>query len=310
MDMKTISDAEYEEIGSLVRGRLKRHEPMSRHTSFGIGGPADVWAEPETCEELIAVLDFCARKKIPHKVVGRGTNLLVRDGGIGGVVISLNKACKNLEADSSLVRVGSGVALNALVKFTCQRGLQGLEFCIGIPGSVGGALVTNAGAWGSSIGDSFISAHVYDPQKQMARQVTKREALFEYRKSTIASCGVVLEAELAVREADPSEVSARVEDYLARRAKTQPLNFRSAGSVFKNPSGRYAGAVIEALGFKGRARGGALISPLHANFILNTGSATAAEVLSLIAEIKERARSEAGVELVEEIEILGRDCCR
>lgn len=295
------------QIRELLSGKVKENEPMSAHTSFGIGGPADILAVPQTRNELFALLDLCATKNIPYMIIGRGTNLLVRDGGISGVVIILDSACENLDANGTEISAGAGVSLNRLVKFAAAHGLQGLEFCAGIPGCVGGGLATNAGAWGKNLCDAVKGVLVYDPPGRKTRRVMQEEIEYGYRKSNLASFGVILEAEFTLNPAEPREIFGRMQDYLKQKASTQPLGFKSAGSVFKNPTGHYAGVLIESLGFKGYARGGAVVSDLHANFIVNTGAATASDVLTLIAEIKQRAHSATDIDLEEEIEVVGRD---
>ncbi len=296
-----------EEIRKLIRGEVRSREPMSGHTSFGIGGPADIWAVPQSLEDLFALLDLCETKKIPYMIIGRGTNLLVRDGGVGGVVISLDDACGHLDANRVRIVAGAGISLNVLVRFAAQHGLQGLEFCVGIPGSVGGGLATNAGAWGSSLGEVVKSVVIYDPRKRETQRLAKGEITFEYRKSDLASRGVILEAEFEVKAAEPDAIFARMREHLLQRSNSQPLGFKSAGCIFKNPADRPAGALIEALGFKGYRRGGAEVSDVHANFILNSGSASAADVLAIMAEIKKRSLAQAGIDLEEEIEVVGRD---
>jgi UDP-N-acetylmuramate dehydrogenase len=296
-----------EEFKGLMNGKLKANEPMSKHTSFGIGGPADIWAAPETLEDLFALLDACEKKNIPYMVVGHGTNLLVRDGGVNGAVISLRDACRNLTEDGDRIIAGAGVSLSRAVRFAAEQGLQGLEFCIGIPGCIGGALVANAGAWGASIGDVLGGAQIYDPKSRRTRKVRRNEIGFDYRESDVASYGIVLEAEFILTRVEPETIRARMKEHLARRAETQPIGFKSAGCVFKNPPGCHAGALIDALGFKGYTSGGAMVSDVHANFIINAGSATAADVTKIVSEIKSCARGSAGIELEEEIEILGRD---
>jgi UDP-N-acetylmuramate dehydrogenase len=295
------------EIRKLIRGEVKSREPMSGHTSFGIGGPADIWAAPQTLEDLFALLDLCETKKIPYMIIGRGTNLLVRDGGIGGVVISLDDACGHLDANKVRIVAGAGISLNVLVRFAAQHGLQGLEFCVGIPGSVGGGLATNAGAWGNSLGEVVKSVVIYDPRKRETQRLAKDRITFEYRKSDLASRGVVLEAEFGVKAAEPDAIFARMKEYLLQRSNSQPLGFKSAGCIFKNPADRPAGALIEALGFKGYRRGDAEVSDVHANFILNSGSASAADVLAIMAEIKRRSLAQTGIDLEEEIEVVGSD---
>ncbi|RJP24805.1 MAG: UDP-N-acetylmuramate dehydrogenase [Candidatus Abyssobacteria bacterium SURF_5] len=300
-----MMDDLYEEIRRRIDGVVRRNEPMAKHTSFGIGGPVDIWVEPEHLRDLFVLTDICKERRVACLVVGRGSNLLVGDGGIRGVVINLNQACNRLERKKEAVIAGAGVSLLALAKFALHHGLQGLEFCVGIPGSVGGALATNAGAWGSSIADVVQSVLVYDPGNKEKKWLEKESIKFDYRRSNIAARGIVLEAEFHLRLANPDEISTRMNHYISQRTKSQPLQARSAGSIFKNPPGQYAGAIIERLGLKGRKCGGAAVSEKHANFIVNTGNASAADVLNLINEIKRRAQTEMQVELEEEITTLG-----
>ncbi len=280
---------------------------MSRHTSFRVGGPADLWVTPRSRRGLFALLEVCETENVPCMIIGRGTNLLVRDGGVGGVVISLSEACRRLVINAEHLKVGAAVPLASLVKRCSSAGLAGLEFCAGIPGCVGGALATNAGAFGQSIGDALTRAVVYEPGTRQVRTVRKEEIEFAYRKSNLAKFGVILEAEFNLKRADPAGISATIEEYATRRKKTQPLGWKSAGCIFKNPAGHYAGELIESLGFKGYSCGGAAVSSLHCNFIVNLGSASASDVLRLIDEIKTSVFNSRGILLEEEIQIVGRD---
>lgn len=302
-----IMDELFDEIRRSVRGAVRRNEPMARHTTFGIGGPADIWAEPENLGALLALLDACGKRNVPHMIVGRGSNLLVRDGGIRGVVISMGQACSQLRKTTEGVAAGAGASLFALVKFALHHGFQGLEFCIGIPGSVGGALATNAGAWGESIGEHLRAAVVLDPTRMEKKRLERKNIEFGYRQSNLASFGIIWEAEFSLQSGGPAEISARMEEYISRRMKSQPLRSRSAGSIFKNPPGAFAGAVIDRLGYKGRRHSGAAVSDIHANFIIAEAGAKAVDVLALIAEIKKRVKDELGIELEEEINIVGED---
>ena len=295
------------QIEQSMQGKVERDEPMSAHTSFGLGGPADIWAIPRSREDLVALLELCTTKRIPYMVVGRGTNLLVRDGGIRGIVISLDDACGNLDVNETRIRAGAGISLNVLAKFAARHDLGGLEFLAGIPGCVGGGLAVNAGAWGSSLADVLESAVLYDPKKRETKRVRKGDIAFGYRTSNLPSLGVILEADFETRKAASEKIFERMKGYLLRRADTQPVGFKSAGCIFKNPPGCHAGALIDALGFKGYAHGGAMVSDIHANFIVNTGSATAADVLAIVAEVKRSVLRATGIDLEEEIEIVGRD---
>ncbi len=300
-------DREVAEKIRRIPGEVRENEPMAPHTSFGIGGPADIWAEPQTREALFALLDLCREEDVPYMIIGRGTNLLVRDGGVSGLIISLDKACGNLTLQDTGITAGAAVSLNAAARFAATHGLEGLEFCIGIPGSIGGGLVSNAGAWGSSMGDKLKCALVYSPKTRKTRIVERDEITFGYRRSDLASYGVIIEAEFGLSRNEPEVIAGRMKQYLLQRSQSQPVGFKCAGSIFKNPPGGYAGVLIDALGFKGYMHGDAMVSDVHANFILNMGSATAADVLAIIGTIKNRARSAAGIELEEEIVIVGRN---
>lgn len=298
---------EFAEKVRRIQGEVREKEPMAAHTSFGIGGPADIWAKPRTREDLFALLDLCQDENVPCMIIGHGTNLLVRDGGVSGLILNLDSACGNLKLANTGIMAGAAVSLNAAARFAAKHGLEGLEFCIGIPGSIGGGLVSNAGAWGNSLGDRLKCALVYSPKTRKTRVVEKDEIAFGYRKSNLASYGVILEAEFGVSQHDSEVIAARMKQYLLQRTESQPVGFKCAGSIFKNPPGGYAGVLIDALGFKGYMHGDAMVSDVHANFILNMGSATAADVLAIIGEIKNRARGAAGIELEEEIVIVGRN---
>ncbi len=302
-----IAEQLYEEVVKRVRGEIRGQEPMAKHTSFGIGGPAELMVIPDSLDDLFELLAICESRDVPCMIIGRGANLLVCDGGIDGVVISLEKSCAAIEATGTVVRAGAGVSLNTLVRTAADNNLQGIEFCAGIPGSVGGALVMNAGAWGGSISDVVENVSVYDAKNKSTRTLRKSEIHFGYRKSNLPRYGVILEAVFGLKKGRPDRIMETTRRYLERRAETQPVRFRSAGSIFKNPKDEPAGALIERLGFKGYQHGGAKVSDVHANFIVNHNSATASDVLAIMTEIKRRARDAAGIELEEEIRIVGKE---
>jgi UDP-N-acetylmuramate dehydrogenase len=288
-----------------IRGEIREDEPMTRHTSFRIGGPADIWAQPATREDLFSLIGMCVETGVPHLIIGRGTNILVRDGGFRGVVINLEKACAELQINPPRVTAGSAVLLGVLARAAAESGLTGLEFSAGIPGSVGGGLATNAGAWGKSLSDRLESTVLYDLETLSIRTIAKHEIDVGYRKSNLPSFGVILEAEFGLEQDDSRAVMDRIKQYRIQRGESQPSSFRSAGCIFKNPPGGYAGALIDALGFKGFMHGNAMVSDVHANFIVNTGAAGAADVLAIIDEIKRRVLAVSGIELEEEIEVVG-----
>jgi UDP-N-acetylmuramate dehydrogenase len=295
------------EIRERIRGEILEDEPMAPRTSYRIGGPADVWAEPDSIEDLIELIKLCGKHGAPYKILGRGSNVLIRDGGIRGVVISLKKACARLDSNPPDITAGAAVSMSALANDAAKRGLTGLEFCAGIPGSVGGGLATNAGAWGRSILQKLKSVLVYDTEAGKVETVAGERIDHGYRRGALASSGVILEAEFTLECDEPQNVKDRMRQYGLRRGDSQPQGRGNAGCVFKNPPGGYAGALIDALGFKGYMSGDAMVSDVHANFIVNTGAASAADVLALISEIKARALESSGIELEEEIEVVGED---
>jgi UDP-N-acetylmuramate dehydrogenase len=254
------------------------------------------------------VLQICAAERLPHILLGGGFNTLVLDGGLPGVVIQLKGLRRLEERPGGLLRAEAGVSHATLTRFCCTRGLAGLEFGAGIPGSVGGWVAMNAGIGSREAEDVVSEIEVMSPCGRR-RSHLKREALrFRYRGLRgLAPGSVIVSALLAVALSEPGAVRAEVDRMMAARAETQPLNVPSCGSVFRNPPGDYAGRLIEAAGLKGEQVGGAQISPVHANFIANTGGATAADVLALIRRAQEAVEQSGGVRLVPEVKILGRE---
>lgn len=284
--------------------RARPDEPMSRHTTFRIGGPADVLIDVETVDELRDVLT-CG---LPVTIIGRGANVLVADVGIRGVVVRLTGAFRDMtfSDDASAVTVGAGASLGRLVAECVKRRRNTFSWAAGIPGTIGGALLMNAGSWGHAMGEFVTSLTVMDPQGKI--QVLVREGVtFEYRRATLpvpdaVICGVTLALPmLAADEKNPETLKAH---YLAQKLRTQPLKDASAGCVFRNPEGRHAGVLIEEAGCKGLRVGGAVVSDRHANYIVNDGDATADDVLKLIATVRGRVEAHAGVTLEMELRLL------
>ncbi len=280
---------------------------MSEHTTFRIGGKADAVCFVQELGELQELLSYLSKENIPYLVVGRGSNLLVRDSGFKGVVILMRDKLATIERhaeNDQIVVAGGGFALSDLVKYTTQKGLGGLEFLAGIPGTVGGAVIMNAGAFGNDMGSVVQEIELVNPQGELiSRQ--RSDLAFSYRASSIQEGAVVLKASLQCTRETPKIVSKRVADYLTRRRATQPLEYPSAGSVFRNPPDDYAGRLIEETGLKGKKIGGAMISPKHANYIVNTGGARANDVLALMEMAKEKVRAQTGIELEPEIKVVG-----
>ncbi len=294
--------------------RVERDVPMARYTSFKIGGPADFLVTAVAPSELAAVIACCQAHGVPFLVLGRGTNLLVRDGGIRGVVVRLEGKFLAVGFEGPLVRAGAGAALADVARECGRRGLSGLEFAVGIPGSVGGAVVMNAGAYGGEMKDvvEAVDCLVPDPTGggPSGDIVTlgPGDLDFGYRSSRPGREGlIVLSARFRLTLGDPAAIKATEDDYTARRRAKQPLDLPSAGSVFKRPEGRYVGTLIQEAGCKGLRVGDAQVSELHANFIVNLGSATARDVLTLIDFVQRRVQAHAGVRLEPEIRIVGED---
>ncbi len=280
---------------------------MSEHTTFRIGGKADAVCFVKELRELQQLLSYLSKERLPYLVVGGGSNLLVRDSGFKGVVIIMRDKLATVEhheENDQIVVAGGGLALSDLVKYSSQKGLGGLEFLAGIPGTVGGAVTMNAGAFGKDMGSVVQEIELMTPEREL-RSRHRSDLTFSYRASSIQEGTVVLKASLQCTRETPKIVSKRVADYLTRRKATQPLEYPSAGSVFRNPPNDYAGRLIEETGLKGKKIGGAMISPKHANYIVNTGGATANDVLALMEMAKKKVRAETGIELEPELKVVG-----
>jgi UDP-N-acetylmuramate dehydrogenase len=302
-----ISDAAREALRELLGEAVRFDVETSRLTSLRVGGPADAVATPGDRGQLQALLALCARERLPHRVIGRGFNTLVRDEGLDGVLISLGRFRRIEERPGGCIRAEAGVSHATLTRFCRDRGLEGLEFGCGIPGSLGGWIAMNAGIGEREIRDVVRELEVVSPSGARRSHLSRERLHFVYRGLRgLAPGSVVVSALLDVRPGSPRVVRAEVERLMARRAATQPLDVPSCGSVFKNPPHHFAGQLIEAAGLKGASQGGAQISPLHANFIVNTGGATAADVLALIGRARATVRCRTGILLEPEVRIWGR----
>jgi UDP-N-acetylmuramate dehydrogenase len=280
--------------------------PLARCTSLRVGGPVDALATPATREEIARTLAICAAHQIPHCVIGAGFNTLALDDRLEGVALQLGKLRRLEERPDCSLRVEAGVSHSQLTKFCVERGLTGLEFGCGIPGTVGGWLAMNAGIRGREVKDVVQEIEVISPTGREVRHIPRAELRFTYRALRgLAPGSVILSALFSVALSDTGSVRAEVDRLLAARSNSQPLNVPSCGSVFKNPPGDFAGRLIEAAGLKGRRLGGAEISPVHANFIANRGGATAADVLALMREAQAAVWRTAGVRLVTEVRVIG-----
>ena len=294
------------EIVTQPGSRLRFGESLAKHTHFGIGGEATAYVEISTVSELAALAHFHKKWDVPTAVIGRGSNLLVSDAGFKGIGIRLVGALAKLEVDGNVVSVGAGLALPALSKTMSQRGLSGVEFAFGIPGSVGGALIMNAGAWGSSFGDVVTDVTVMDDTGDLIN-LTHAEANFEYRHSSLDTYFCVTGATLALEPGDVNSITERMQTLFKQKIETQPFAEENAGCMFKNPPGDSAGRLIDISGLKGYRIGGAEVSTVHGNFILNLDNATAEDVLKLVAHIQQQVREKTGISLQTEVKRLGFD---
>lgn len=292
-------------FASHAAGEVVRGEPLARHTSYRVGGPADYFVVPGDVESLKGLLRCCGEHGVPVFLLGEGANVLVSDAGFRGVVISMSGGFGYVQSlEGNRVRAGAGVTVRTLVRFCEQRGLGGVEGLAGIPGTVGGALVMNAGAAHGEIGDRVHSVAVLDSEF-VERRFSRKEIGFSYRAAPLLRRTVVLECTFELQTASRERLMRTRQELLARRAKRQPLKYPSCGSVFKRPPGRYAGALVEQAGLKGTRIGGAMIAEQHAGFIVNLGDATAADILALIRLARERVKEMFDVELEPEVRFLG-----
>ena len=280
-----------------------RDEPLSRHTSFRIGGPAKRMAFPKTAEELIVLDGFLRDALVRSILLGNGTNVLFPDEGLDAVVIATGEM-DAIERDGDTLTADAGVSLARLATFAWQEGLTGLEFAHGIPGSLGGGVVMNAGAYDGSLSDVLVEATALFPDG--VRTIGVEDLRLSYRHSlfTEQSDAVVLRAKVRLQAGDRDAIKARMDELMARRKASQPLEYPSAGSTFKRPAGHFAGRLIEDAGLKGARVGGAEVSPKHAGFVINTGGATCADVLGLIEKIQKTVYDAAGVMLEPEVRII------
>ncbi|MGA3144447.1 MAG: UDP-N-acetylmuramate dehydrogenase [Verrucomicrobiota bacterium] len=299
-------------IADELVGRVSREtlvccdEPLAMYTTLRVGGPADVYVQPASEEDLAGVVKFCGERRLPFFVIGRGSNLLVRDGGFRGVVICLAQAnFSRIEVDGERLCCGAGAKLKNVAVEAKRNGLSGVEFLEGIPGSVGGALRMNAGAMGGATFDAVESVRLMDFAGHV-RELAPKEMAVEYRGCGALKTNIALGVVFKCRPAPRGEIEQRMKAFNEKRWESQPAA-PSAGCMFKNPATIPAGKLIDELGLKGTRVGGAVVSAEHGNFIVNDGKATARDVLELIAILKARAKEARGIELQTEVEIIGVD---
>lgn len=294
--------------------KILKNEPLKQHTSFRVGGPAKVYVVPEDIEELQKLIRFLHEEKLPYDIIGNGTNLLVSDAGVDHVVVEIGRALEGIEllpeANASdektyYIRVLAGTLLSKAAQFAATQELSGMEALRGIPGTLGGAVTMNAGAYGTEMKDVLYSVDVLTPEGEL-QTLTPAELALGYRHSVIPERGyIVVAATLALRKGDPAEIKARMADFQNRRKEKQPLDKASAGSTFKRPEGYFAGKLIEDTGLRGFRHGGAQVSEKHCGFVINDGTARAADIYWLIGEVRKRVLLEQHVELTPEVKLWG-----
>lgn len=282
-------------------------EPMTKHTSFHIGGPAELMAQPQSEAELQSLLLKAAEAAVPVTLVGNGSNLLVRDKGIRGLVIKLGSMLRDINVSGNMLTFGSGVSLAQASKKAAELGLSGMEFAVGIPGSIGGAVYMNAGAYDGEMSKVVKSVRVMDAAGEVS-ELSAGELDFGYRHSALqGSSKIVTSVTVELVAGDKQAIAEKMADFSNRRITKQPLELPSAGSMFKRPPGYFAGTLIDQTGLKGYTVGGAQVSTKHAGFVVNIGGATAADVLQLISDVQAKVFAAHGVHLEPEVLVLGEE---
>ena len=289
----------------LGEAKVLVQEPMASHTTFRIGGPADYFVMPETVEELAAVLKLCKEQQMPYFILGNGSNLLVGDKGFRGVVIQLYKNFDGIQIDGTKVTAKAGAMLIRVAKESGKAGLTGLEFASGIPGTIGGAMVMNAGAYGGEMKDVVTAVTVLTKEGDI-KNLTGDEMNFRYRGSVVEDEGyIVLEAVMELKEGNLEEIQARIDELSIQRKTKQPIEYPSAGSTFKRPEGYFAGKLIQDAQLRGYRVGGAQVSEKHCGFVINAGGATAADVMQLMQDVSDKVNAQFGVTLEPEVKRVG-----
>lgn len=288
----------------LIEGRVLFDAPMKKFTSIKVGGPADSLLFPKDMVELRKVVRYTRRKDIPILILGKGTNLVVRDKGIRGWVISLTQGMKKVQLEGDVIEAEAGLSLQRLVQFSIQKNLTGLEPFFGIPGTVGGGLAMNAGAWGVELKDILLSITLMNEKGEVVERPRKK-LKFSYRRLAIPPTWIILKGRFQLKKGRKEEILEHVRSYSEIRKRTQPLDYPSAGSIFKNPAEGPAGKWIEEAGLKGFRMGQAMVSDRHANFIINLGKATAQEVIHLMEWVERKIYEEKAISLEREVRVVG-----
>jgi len=296
---------DFAQLKRMLRGQLLENEPMTNHTSYGIGGPAFAYVEPKTIKDLQLIKSFAYRNKIDIHCIGSGSNLLVADNGINGIVINLEKYFKRSLFYNNKCYAEAGIKLSKLIKECIKRGFGGVETLMGIPGTLGGALVMNAGAYQQEISKHLSAIEIFNGD-DMVERISSNEIEFGYRSSSFKKGDIIISAEFQLQPMDKNLIEKSRTESNEKRKSSQPLKYRSAGSVFKNPkNGDAAGYLIDKAGLKGRKVGGAMVSDIHANFFINDSNATAEDMIQLIKEVRKTIFNKYSVNLELEIKTIG-----
>ena len=294
-------------LETLPSTRVREEEYLRHHTTFKIGGPADLFVEPTTMAELSFALHTIHEFDVPVTIIGCGSNILVKDGGIRGAVVSVRHMTQIMDCNDNILCIGSGYMLKDASEFAWENGLTGLEFAIGIPGTLGGAVFMNAGAYDGEMSHVVTAVRAVDFQGHI-KEYDVSHLDFGYRHSVFHDNHEVIgEVIMTLKPGDKAAIKARMDELTEKRESKQPLEFASAGSTFKRPPGYFAGTLIEQTGLKGLSVGDAQVSHKHAGFVINTGSASAKDVLDLIAEVQRRVYDQHGVHLEPEVRMIGED---
>ena len=302
-----MNEKQRSELMKIIPGGIEFNRSMDQYTTFRVGGKAEAICFPNELELLRQIVSYLNRSNIPYLIVGKGSNLLIKDGGIKGVVIILKGKLASIETNGindESVSAGGGIAIVELLSYCSLNGLTGLEFLAGIPGTVGGAVFMNAGAYGKEIGSMIQEIQILTEQGELALLNGSRIA-FSYRESHIPKGLVIYKVRFRLFKDDKNRITERIAEYLKRRKETQPLDYPSGGSVFRNPPNDHAGRLIEQVGLKGTSIGGASVSSKHANFIVNKGNAKASDILALMDLVRRKVMEQTGIDLEPEIRVIG-----
>ena len=292
------------EINNKTASLCLMNESLKKHTTYGIGGPADLMIFPKSKQDLIKVVEIINENKIQLTILGSGSNVLVSDNGIRGAVISLKNSLKQIEVDDNILYAECGTMLGKIVKYAVKNNLIGLENLNGVPGTLGGALIMNAGAWGGEISENLIHVEVINSKSEI-QKIQKKDLNFSYRQSSFNKDDILLSAKFNLKKADKDIIKENFIEAQSGRKKSQPLNKRSAGSLFKNPKNNSAGKLLDEAGLKGFSIGDAKISEKHANFFINDGDATSKDMLMLIKKAHKEVKDKFNVNLSLEVKLMG-----